>query len=92
MDFTQITSILNSGSTGMLVSLVLALADFISTRKSSEKRATVDEYIEWLHKQNHQEILDSQRDILAAIERSEETGLPKSYVKKWGVQKANLLI
>lgn len=82
MDFTQITSILNSGSTGMLVSLVLALADFISTRKNSEKRATVDEYIEWLLKQNHQEILDSQRDILAAIERSDETGLPKSYVEK----------
>lgn len=82
MDFTPITSILNSGSTGLLVSLVLALNDFISTRKSSQKRATVDEYIEWLHKQNNQEILDSQRDILAAIERNEETVLLKSCVEK----------
>ena len=81
MDFTQVTNILNSGSTG-IVSLVLALENFISTRKGSEKQATVDEYIEWLHEQNNQEILDSQRDILAAIERSEETSLLKSYVEK----------
>ena len=82
MDFTPITSILNSGSTGLLVSLVLALNDFISTRKNSEKQATVDEYMEWLHKQNNQEIMDSQRDILAAVERNEETTLLKSWIEK----------
>ena len=83
MDFTQITSILNSGSTGILVSLILALANFVSTRKNAEKQATVADYVEWLRKQNHQEILDSQRDILSAIEREgEEAKLLRSYVGK----------
>jgi hypothetical protein len=72
MDFTQITTVLNSGSTGIFVSLVLSLAGFVTERKRSEKQATVDEYKEWLQSNKNKEFLEGQANLLLAIEGQDE--------------------
>lgn len=71
-DFTQITNFLKSGSTGIFVTLVLNVADFVGERKSSRKPVGIDDYLEWLHRPNHQEFLDRQRNLLDALRRQDE--------------------
>ena len=71
-DFIQIDNFLNSGSTGIFVNLVLNVANFVGERKSINESASVDDYLEWLQKSSHQNLLKDQRDFIVALGREDD--------------------
>ncbi len=71
-DFTQINNFLDSGSTGIFVNLVLNLEKFVGERKSINESASVDDYLEWLQKSSHQNLLKDQRNLIVALEREDD--------------------
>jgi len=61
---------------GIILTLLQWLHSIQSSRAAQEKKATIDEYLEWLRRHNHQELLDAiveSRDALARLEAFVET-------------------
>lgn len=82
-DFTQITNILDSGSTGVFVNLVLNVANFIGDRNSIVKSTSLDDYLKWLQKPVNQNLFDEQRSLLDAAGREDEQAmLVRTSIKK----------
>lgn len=74
-DFTQITNILDSGSTGIFVNLVLNVADFVSDRNGIVESASVDDYVKWLQKPINQNLFDELRNLLDVSGREDEQAM-----------------
>lgn len=74
-NFTQIINILDSGSTGVFVNLVLNVADFIGDRNGIVESANLDDYLKWLQKPINQKLFYEQQNLLDASGREDEQAM-----------------
>ncbi|MFW6103282.1 MAG: hypothetical protein ACOC7M_03170 [Chloroflexota bacterium] len=71
--FHPIFDFLNAGSTGIFVSVVLAMESFCRERRNSRKKATVDDYLEWLRREDQKELLSAQQQFMQVLAAHDET-------------------
>jgi len=66
------TNILNEGCTGVFVTLVIGLEAFLRDRRTSKARATIQEYVEWLRRDEHRELLQAQQALVDKLKEGGE--------------------
>ena len=69
--FQELLAFLNQGSTGV-VSLVIAMKSFLWERRQAGSQATIGEYLEWLRRQQHSELVEGQQELLQRISAENE--------------------
>lgn len=74
--FEQLMNLLGGPTSGTFVSIFIGILSYVRERKQSQKRATIDDYLEWLRRRNHEELLEGESQILAKL----ETGTTESQV------------
>lgn len=70
--FQELLAFLNQGSTGVFVSLVVAMQSFLRERGRANSKATIDEYLEWLRRQRQSELVDGQQELLQRVSAGNE--------------------
>jgi tetratricopeptide (TPR) repeat protein len=70
--FEWVLNILNAGGTGVFVTLVLGLEAYLRDRRASSERATIEDYLEWLRREDHRELLQSQQVLLDKLQEGGE--------------------
>lgn len=69
--FEQLTNLLGGPASGSFVSIVIGILSYVREQNQSRKRATIDDYLEWLRRRNHEELLEGERQILDVIHMGE---------------------
>ena len=67
--FEWVVNILNTGATGVIVTLFLGLEAYLRDRRASREDATIEEYLEWLRREEHSELLQGQQALLDKLEQ-----------------------
>ncbi len=70
--FTQIINFLGPESSGIFVTLVFNVADFIAEKKGAGKPAGVEDYLKWLREQDHQKLPVGLNSIVDAVDGKDE--------------------
>ena len=70
--FDKIFNALNAGSTGVFVTVILGLEAYLRDRRQTRQQATIDDYLEWLRRQEHRELLEGQRTLVEALQKGDE--------------------
>jgi len=70
--FETIASFLGAGATGTFVAIVCAIQAYCQERKTAKRQTTIDGYLEWIRRKDHEELLAGQRELLSALEVEDE--------------------
>ena len=62
-----ITALNTGGSLASILGLSTTLLQWIASSKESKAKLTIEEYLEWLRRRNHGEVLDALRDNQSAV-------------------------
>jgi hypothetical protein len=62
-----ITALSMGGSLASITGLSMTLLQWIASSKESKAKLTIEEYLEWLRRRNHEEVLDALRDNQSAL-------------------------
>lgn len=71
-DFVQIVNVLDAGSTGVFVNLVLNVANFVAEKESFGEGPSVDSYLEWVQKQREQDLVNGNHNLLDVLGRGDK--------------------
>lgn len=81
--FENIANFFGSGGAGVLVTLVLGLEAYLRDRKKIGREATLRNYIEWLRRKEHKELMQGQQKLINALQAGDEqSSLLEDYVQR----------
>lgn len=76
-------NILNAGSTGVFVTLVVGLEAYLRDRRTSKASATIQEYVEWLRREEHRDLLQAQQALVDKLnEGGEQSEVFQSHLER----------
>jgi len=84
VSLVDVISSIGRSTAGVVVTFVLWTVDYLRDLRKErqlEQKATIDQYLEWLHRKRHAQLTENQQQILDRIsENSEEARLARSYL------------